>query len=76
MVLGVLGSALQRVDGLAGEEGDRDGDDHRGAGEQPGGAQRALVGAKEAEKSIEGRHSCMVNDYRMGPPWPGVRAGS
>ena len=63
VMLGVLRSALQRVDRLAGEKRDRDRHHHRGAGQQPGGDQRALVGTKEAEKSVERDHSCMVNDY-------------
>ena len=66
VVLGVFGAFLKRVHGTAGEIGQRDRDHHRRAGQQPGGDQRALVGAKEPEKSVEGGHSCSVNDYRTG----------
>ena len=47
-----------------GEVREQHGHDHRQAREQPGDDQPALVGAQEAEQSVEGGHSCMGNDYR------------
>ena len=44
----------------------RDRHHHREAGEGPGDDHAAPVGAQKSEESVEGRHSCTVNDYCRG----------
>ncbi len=63
VLLGVVGAVVDRFHGAPGEGGERDGHHHREAGEDPGDGQPAPVGAQEAEQSVEGRHSCLVNHY-------------
>ncbi len=63
VVLGGVCAMTDRFHGTPREDRERDGHHHREAGEGPGDGQAAAVGAQEAEESVEGRHSCLVNDY-------------
>jgi hypothetical protein len=67
MAVGMEGPSPQRVDRCSREDGQAHRHEYRGARQRPGCRQTALVRTQEAEQSVEGRHSCMDNDYRRSP---------
>src|SRR5205085_5908757 len=63
------GAGVDPFDGLPHEVGDQHRHDHREARQRPRRPQAALVGPEESEQTVEGGHSCAVNDYLTAMAW-------